>query len=268
MHVEENNSTKAAVYLSTMSSITKRQVVPEAAPGFPSKESTVCHNSISRKEVRTSIPPKCSSSSSSRLKSRTVGNRTTSGDASKVLPWLYLSGARALRPKCLQNLGINFIINTAALELPVLPFTDIEVMPLMLSDSPLEDIVPHFNAVADALEDVRKRNGCALVHCIAGVSRSPAFILAYLVKYLNLSLRQAYQLLRQMRPNIRPNTNFFRQLIDFEVILNGHSSVRIIYNAENGLSVPDVCEEELKVITDSRWAVAVKERKNFHNLYT
>ncbi|CAL4085051.1 unnamed protein product [Meganyctiphanes norvegica] len=251
-----------------MPSIIKRQVVPEAAPGIPSKDSTVSHKNISRTQAVILKHPSYPSSSAPRLSARTSGGRTSSSDASRVLPWLYLSGARALRPKRLQELGINFIINTAASELPVLPFTDIEVMALRLSDSPSEDIVPHLHVVADALEDVRKRNGCALVHCIAGVSRSPAFILAYLIKYIKLNLRQAFQHLRQIRPNIRPNNGFFKQLIDFEVALRGYSSVRIIYNAQNGLSVPDVCEEELKIITDTRWAVAVKERKNFQNLYT
>ena len=50
-----------------------------------------------------------------------------------------------------------------------------------------------------------------LVHCAQGVSRSASLILAFLMRKHNMSLKAAYQLLKQKRPVVKPNTNFLRQ---------------------------------------------------------
>lgn len=65
-------------------------------------------------------------------------------------------------------------------------------------------------------EEVRQKNGKVLVHCSAGVSRSPAVCLAYLINTLNYCLEDAYDFLRSKRACIAPNLNFMRQLQEFE----------------------------------------------------
>lgn len=56
----------------------------------------------------------------------------------------------------------------------------------------------------------------AIVHCMAGVSRSATLAIAYLMKTEKLSLEAAFSRLRAVRPVIRPNLNFLRQLAQFE----------------------------------------------------
>ena len=60
--------------------------------------------------------------------------------------------------------------------------------------------------------------GAVLVHCVAGVSRSAAICLAYLLKYRCRSLRAAYHLMCSKRPMVRPNLSFWRQLIQYEQV--------------------------------------------------
>ncbi len=67
-----------------------------------------------------------------------------------------------------------------------------------------------------------------LVHCKAGVSRSPTVVLAYLTKYGNMNLREAYFLLKERRNVIAPNQGFWKQLVEFEKIAKGENSVKIV----------------------------------------
>lgn len=54
------------------------------------------------------------------------------------------------------------------------------------------------------------------MHCLAGISRSVTVTVAYLMQKLNLSLNDAYDLVKQKKSNISPNFNFMGQLLDFE----------------------------------------------------
>lgn len=50
----------------------------------------------------------------------------------------------------------------------------------------------------------------------AGVSRSAAVVLGYLMSSNRLSLAEAMEVLRQARPCVKPNEGFLRQLQDYE----------------------------------------------------
>jgi len=56
--------------------------------------------------------------------------------------------------------------------------------------------------------------GGVLVHCEAGMSRSPTIVISYLVRYHNMSLSQAFVYVRARR-GISPNYGFALQLIRF-----------------------------------------------------
>ncbi|CAL4087821.1 unnamed protein product [Meganyctiphanes norvegica] len=187
-------------------------------------------------------------------------------EISSILPWLFLSGARAVREARLHELGITNVINTA-MELPEQPLDNIEVTTVQLQDVPGADLSQYLHQICDKLESIRMNDGRALVHCVAGVSRSPSFVLAYLVKYGGMSLREAYQHVHDIRHSVRPNHGFFESLIAFEYIERGRSTVNMITNPDVGLTVPDVCENELHVLKDERWALSIKERRGFDNRY-
>ncbi|KAG7175569.1 Dual specificity protein phosphatase 14-like 2 [Homarus americanus] len=188
------------------------------------------------------------------------------GQVSVIMEGLYLSGARAVRQARLRDLGVTCVVNSTV-ELPLVPLDDVEVVLVRVSDAPSSDLAAHLDAITDKIDDVRGSGRRVLVHCVAGVSRSPAIILAYLVKYADMSLRQAFLHVRSVRPNIRPNAGFFSQLIEFERRVRGSTSVTLVKDTNLGLSIPDVCEDELKVLRDTRWARMIHERRNFERLY-
>lgn len=96
---------------------------------------------------------------------------------------------------------------------------------LHLHDSPEEDLVPHFQTVNGFLKRVERLRGRALIHCVSGVSRSPALLVAHLMIHKRMPLLQAYTLVRSKRRAVQPNQQFRLQLAKFEIMLFGASSV-------------------------------------------
>lgn len=66
------------------------------------------------------------------------------------------------------------------------------------------------------LDEARGKNCGVLVHCLAGISRSVTVTVAYLMQKLNLSMNDAYDIVKMKKSNISPNFNFMGQLLDFE----------------------------------------------------
>lgn len=65
-------------------------------------------------------------------------------------------------------------------------------------------------------ESTRKPCRSVLVHCYYGVSRSAAIVLGYLMERENMSLDDSLKYLRIIRPQVKPNDGFLKQLKRFE----------------------------------------------------
>lgn len=60
--------------------------------------------------------------------------------------------------------------------------------------------------------DTAIENGNILVHCLAGVSRSPTIVAAYLMFKKRLRYKEALAIIKQTRPFVNPNPGFIEQL--------------------------------------------------------
>jgi atypical dual specificity phosphatase len=60
-------------------------------------------------------------------------------------------------------------------------------------------------------------NGKILVHCSAGISRSPMVVAAYLMKRKGLTLKAALGQIIRVRPQVAPNAGFLQQLKEMEM---------------------------------------------------
>lgn len=66
---------------------------------------------------------------------------------------------------------------------------------------------------------LRSKNGNILVHCSAGISRSPTLVLAYMMKKNHWTLEEAFDKMRKLRQIVDPNVSFIIQLREWEKFL-------------------------------------------------
>ncbi|KAK0057996.1 dual specificity protein phosphatase 19 [Biomphalaria pfeifferi] len=86
---------------------------------------------------------------------------------------------------------------------------------LDLRDLPEYPILQDFQNAITFIDEALKANGCVLVHCNAGISRSAAIVMAYLIKTEGMTVNEAFSFLRLKRPAICPNPGFMIQLQNF-----------------------------------------------------
>lgn len=153
----------------------------------------------------------------------------------RITDHLFLTGIGGMTRENFRKNHIDFVVNITT-EAPF--WEDIESMRLPLEDDTSTNILPYMDmAVTRINEVIVKRNAHVLVHCIAGVSRSATIVIAYLMKYRKMDLRSAFNYCYELRPVIRPNNGFMRQLILYESQLFGKSSVYMVEADVDGLTV-------------------------------
>jgi atypical dual specificity phosphatase len=165
------------------------------------------------------------------------------GQISEINDHLFLSGAHVLKPDKIRQKGITCIVN-ATVEEPSLYLAGMDYLKIRIDDSPFARLDAYFDLVADRVKATKDKSGKTLIHCVAGVSRSASLVCAYLIKYENMSLRQAYQYVKMARPIIRPNVGFWKQLIDYEKRVRGVSTVQMVPARYGCDDVPDVYIDE------------------------
>lgn len=84
-----------------------------------------------------------------------------------------------------------------------------------LYDTQSQDILSYLPQALDFIHTARQSGGRILVHCAAGISRSPAFAMAYCMWQGPMSLTDAFALIREHRTVASPNLNFMGQLLLF-----------------------------------------------------
>ncbi|CAF0725502.1 unnamed protein product [Adineta steineri] len=94
-----------------------------------------------------------------------------------------------------------------------------------IDDSLKAQLLPYFDQAYAFIEKARSNNGCVLIHCLAGISRSPTLAIAYIIRYLHLSADDAYKYVKQRRSQISPNFNFLGQLHEYEQNLISTSTI-------------------------------------------
>ncbi|KAL4648478.1 dual specificity protein phosphatase 18-like [Arapaima gigas] len=144
---------------------------------------------------------------------------------SQITPTLFLSGLDApLNQALVSRRNITLIVN-ATLEYPCPVYPGVECIRVPICDVPHACLCDHFDNVAERIH--KNTVGSTLVHCAAGMSRSPALVIAYLMKYKKCTLQQAYKWVVNCRPFIRPNAGFWRQLLEYEKVLFGNNTVKM-----------------------------------------
>jgi len=129
---------------------------------------------------------------------------------------LYLgSQDSAANVSSLEKSGISHVLNVATgIEYEKsanICYRTIEI--LDLPEEKISNSLPHcFEFILNALDN----GGKVLVHCNAGVSRSPSIVIVVLMKLKNLSFEAALEIVKKAKKDVRPNEGFEKQLRDMK----------------------------------------------------
>ncbi|KAH9085509.1 hypothetical protein Ae201684P_005215 [Aphanomyces euteiches] len=167
-------------------------------------------------------------------------------NVTKILDGLYVGGRESVDDlAALEMLAVTHIVNCTE-DIPNFFYGEYEPMPcttsstndpgtisylrVPISDDPDVAIDSFFQSVFGFIRTLRASilRCCFQVHCSQGMSRSPTFILAYLVARENMSVLEALRYTRALRPVISPNVGFMRKLVELEVRTRQKASLDLV----------------------------------------
>ncbi|KAF7641754.1 hypothetical protein LDENG_00272910 [Lucifuga dentata] len=129
-----------------------------------------------------------------------------------ILPRLYLGAESDVTQECLSSLGISYVLSVSRCspQPSFLPRT--RYLRIPIDDSLWDDLLPWIPQALHFIDTAVSSGASVLVHCAAGISRSPALAVAYVMYRLGMDLDHAYRFVKERRPSISPNFNFLGQL--------------------------------------------------------
>lgn len=138
-------------------------------------------------------------------------------EPTKILDFLFLgSQENALSRSSLHKLGITCVLNVSITCPKADHVLDADFLRVPINDGHSAKIISYFEVAFKFVEKCRKANKRVLVHCLAGISRSPTLAIAYLMKHMNMRSDEAFKFVKDKRATISPNFNFLGQLYDYE----------------------------------------------------
>ncbi|XP_069763935.1 dual specificity protein phosphatase 8-like [Narcine bancroftii] len=143
----------------------------------------------------------------------------------QILPCFYLgSQSDVLNKDVMVRNKITHILNVSS-NCPKPAFIpDSHFLRIPVNDSYCDSLLPWLNKSVEFIDTVRSMQCRVLVHCLAGISRSAAIAIAYVMRTMDLSLDDAYRYVKDRRPTISPNFNFLGQLVEYEKTIQVQAS--------------------------------------------
>ena len=136
----------------------------------------------------------------------------------EISPGLFIGNVvNASNWEQLQQYQISTIYNVSA-ELKCYFENDIEYRHYPIYDIKGQALnQDEFTSLVDQIHSDLEEGKHILVHCHHGRSRSATLIMGYLVKYRGMSVEQSYKMMKQKKPIVNLNTDFYKQLEQMRV---------------------------------------------------
>ena len=151
-------------------------------------------------------------------------------DISKILPFLWIgSRGNALDRALILGEKPSIVGKKFGLIINVTPehggcpnkFEDegIEYLRADLLDDSGQPISEYFDVTFEAIDKARAAGHYVLVHCEKGISRSSTIVIAYIMRALCISFKDAFDIVKGARSFVSPNIDFIGQLLRFQKTL-------------------------------------------------
>jgi len=177
---------------------------------FHSRHKDMCENSLLPAPLSVSCPPDVDRES------------MDTHPLTKVLPFLYLGNSKDADDRdSMTAIGVTRVLNVTTSQQSPSPTMDhrasgVVYKRLSVLDNGHANLKQYFEEAFEFIEGARKSGGSVLIHCQAGISRSPTIAIAYVMRHRNTSMVDAYKMVKAARPIISPNLNFMGQLLELE----------------------------------------------------
>jgi len=137
--------------------------------------------------------------------------------ATEVFKWLYLGTFdNACDINELRRIKCTHILNCAIECINKSLTKDIKELHLNIYDNDDFELFQYFEKSNEFMNKCKLEGGVVLVHCKFGISRSAAFVIAYLIEYMGYTTDSALNFLIEKRNQTRPNVGFREQLYNYE----------------------------------------------------
>ena len=136
------------------------------------------------------------------------------GPLQEVEKGLFLGIIQAAQdPFLLRKHNIKCVVN--CVEEKTQTFPEISYLQLRMKDFTSVDLNLYLPKALKFIEDSKVQGKNVLVHCTAGVSRSPTIVIAYVMAKYKVPFEQAFEFVKKKRPCISPHPGFIVQLRSF-----------------------------------------------------
>ena len=150
-------------------------------------------------------------------------------NSNHIVNSLYLGNAYNARDYySLKNNNIGMIVNcTIDVDNYFEDTNEFEYVRVDVYDNNEASILKYLDNTVDSINDFLTKNPHKniLVHCFMGSSRSATIIIAYMIKYLNYTRREALSYIKNKRDIVNLNINFFKELKKYENSLKNSSNL-------------------------------------------
>lgn len=161
----------------------------------------------------------------------------------EILPGLFLgpySAAMKSKLSMLEKQGITHIVCVrqdieANFIKPNFPHK-FRYLVLDIADNPVENIIRYFPMTKEFIDGCLETGGKVLVHGNAGISRSAALVIAYLMETFGVKYRDAFSHVQEKRFCINPNVGFVHQLQEYEAIYLAKLTIKMMSPIQLGRS--------------------------------
>ncbi|XP_078074426.1 dual specificity protein phosphatase 12 [Mustelus asterias] len=130
---------------------------------------------------------------------------------------LFIGSAADLTLERLSDCAISHVLTVDSQEPP--PLGDRQAMFVRALDEPSTDLLSLLGECVSFVQEALTAAGAGvLVNCHAGVSRSAAVVTAFIMKTDDLTFEEAYNKLQAVKPDVKINDEFVKQLKLFEAM--------------------------------------------------
>jgi protein-tyrosine phosphatase len=143
---------------------------------------------------------------------------------------LYLGNAYNARDFYeLKKANIGLIVNCTT-EFPNYFPEEFDYVQVPVQDIPNESLTSYFPTVTQKIHEFLKEHPTknVFIHCFMGASRSVSFLIAYLMRYTNMTVDESIEKIESLRPFINLNVDFYFQLVEYHLALNTEPSLYIV----------------------------------------